>query len=192
MEDNKYQQGKIYKIVCNITNEVYYGSTINTLKRRLQNHTAKTKRPCMSKQILDRGDYKIELIKDYPCNNEEELRWEERRIIDNNICINKFLPIITEEEKIEKKSIASKNWYNKNKEEILEKHKQYYKDNKEEINEREKKTKKKYRENNKEEIEKKAKEKITCICGCVIRRDSLVKHKKSMKHIKLMECIIID
>jgi hypothetical protein len=30
MEDNKYQEGKIYKIVCNITGEVYIGSTLKT------------------------------------------------------------------------------------------------------------------------------------------------------------------
>ena len=154
MEDNKYKNGKIYKLVCNITNEIYIGSTIDTLNRRLTNHKVKPKRPCMSRQILDRGDYKIELIKDYPCNNEEELKWEERKHIDNNICINKYSPIITEEEKIERKRITDKNWYNKNKEEINKK--------------------------------------ITCECGALVNSRYLLEHKKTMKHIKKMQCIIID
>jgi len=34
-----YSQGKIYKIVCNITNEVYFGSTKEKyLSRRLSRH----------------------------------------------------------------------------------------------------------------------------------------------------------
>ena len=184
MEDNKYQQGKIYKIVCNITGEVYIGSTIEILNRRLTNHKVKPKRPCMSKQILDRGDYKIELIKDYPCNSEEELKWEERKHIDNNICINKYSPIITEEEKIERKSIAHKNWYNKHKQSVLDKIKEDRKNNPEKYRQRDKN---KY-EKNKEKL----KEKITCECGAIVRRGGIAEHKKTMKHIKLMECIILD
>ena len=37
--ENKYQEGKIYKIVCNITGEVYIESTIDKLKERLRKHT---------------------------------------------------------------------------------------------------------------------------------------------------------
>jgi predicted GIY-YIG superfamily endonuclease len=41
---NKYQQGKIYKIVCNETGDIYIGSTIEpTLARRLAKHVAKYK-----------------------------------------------------------------------------------------------------------------------------------------------------
>ena len=189
-QDIRYQQGKIYKIVCNITNEIYIGSTIETLNRRLTNHKVKTKRPCMSKQILDRGDYKIELIKDYPCNNEEELKWEERKYIDNNICINKFSPIITEEEKIERKNIAHKNWYNKNKQYVLDKEKEDRKINPEKYKQREQN-----RKNKQERLEKSkiyGEKKIKCECGALVRRDSIYKHRKTMKHIKLTECLIID
>jgi len=31
--------------------------------------------------------------------------------------------------------------------------------------------------------------KVTCECGSIIRRDSLWKHKKSVKHLKLMETV---
>ena len=34
----KYQKGKIYKLTNEETNDVYYGSTTKTLKRRLQKH----------------------------------------------------------------------------------------------------------------------------------------------------------
>lgn len=99
---NKYENGKIYKIVCNITNEIYIGSTVEILEERLRKHILPGKNRCMSRNILDRGDYEIILIKNYPCNSKEELLWEERRQLENNICVNKRLPIMTKEEKKEK------------------------------------------------------------------------------------------
>jgi len=101
---NKYQNGKIYKIHCNITNEIYIGSTYDTLEERLRKHLCFE--DCISREIINRGQYKIELIKDYPCNNKEELLWEERRHLENNICINKIKrPIITEEEDKQRRHI---------------------------------------------------------------------------------------
>ena len=62
-----YQDGKIYKIVCNITDECYIGSTIEpTLARRLAGHVDGYKRwkagkgkKTTSFDIIDRGDYHI-------------------------------------------------------------------------------------------------------------------------------------
>ena len=36
--DNKYKNGKIYSIKCNITDNIYIGSTIQTLIKRLNDH----------------------------------------------------------------------------------------------------------------------------------------------------------
>ena len=38
--NNKYQNGKIYKIVCNISGKIYVGSTIKPLEIRLSGHKA--------------------------------------------------------------------------------------------------------------------------------------------------------
>ena len=38
MDNNKYQKGKIYKLVCESTGLIYIGSTINSLSRRLSRH----------------------------------------------------------------------------------------------------------------------------------------------------------
>tara|TARA_R110002020_G_C15766871_1_gene727716 strand:+ start:131 stop:526 length:396 start_codon:yes stop_codon:yes gene_type:complete len=101
---NKYQNSKIYKIHCNITNEDYYGSTYDTLEERLRKH--KCFKDCISKNILDRDDYEIILIKNYPCSSKKELLWEERRHLENNICINTIKrPIITEEEDKQRRHI---------------------------------------------------------------------------------------
>ena len=57
---NKYQEGKIYKIVCNITGEIYIGSTIKTLNDRLTIN--KNDKGCMSIEIINRGEKKKKKI----------------------------------------------------------------------------------------------------------------------------------
>jgi len=48
---------------------------------------------------------------------------------------------------------------------------------------------KEYREANKDKIKAKASEVIMCECGCQFRRGELSQHKKSKKHIRLMELV---
>lgn len=88
-----YTNSKIYKIVCNITGECYIGSTTQSLEQRLNSHKHSTN-TCKSKQIIDRGDYKIVLIEELEnCVCIEELHDRERYYIDNNCCINKKKPL---------------------------------------------------------------------------------------------------
>ena len=97
-----YQLGKIYKIVCRITGEVYIGSTCEkTLARRLVAHRSACNRyienqegsKFSSFQIIQRGDYYIELVENFPCNNNDELRKKEREWYDKIDCINKCRPL---------------------------------------------------------------------------------------------------
>lgn len=88
--DDKYQDGKIYKIVSHSRPElVYYGSTINTLRQRMSQHKG-AKNPCTSKQIIDCGDAIILLLELYPCNSRDELTARELQFILNNPCVNKY------------------------------------------------------------------------------------------------------
>ena len=49
---NKYQNAKIYKIINDdLPNLIYYGSTIQTLKRRFSEHKSKLNRTGISKVI---------------------------------------------------------------------------------------------------------------------------------------------
>ncbi len=99
---NKYENGKIYKIVSigkNKTNDIYIGSTFLTLKERLKNHLNEYNRKdcnsyCTSYEILKIGEYRIELIENYPCDNDDELRLREAEYIIENldICVNKQIP----------------------------------------------------------------------------------------------------
>jgi len=188
-----YQKGKIYKLFS-VSNEdlIYYGSTIRTLNKRLGEHIKdyKNNRGCTSRKVIAAGDYKIELIEEYPCANTTELERREGEYTKANKCVNQKIPGRTRKEYKEdnKEKIAKqkKIWNENNKEAVTEQRKKYYENNKEAIAERVKK----WRENNKEKIAEKqnayGKVKVTCECGCIIRRDSLAKHKKSNKHLELM------
>ena len=82
---------KIYKIVDNTTDDVYIGITKNRLCRRLATH--KYNRRTTATQILDRGDYKIELIE------ETDDKTRERYWIENTEnTVNKNIPCRTKEE----------------------------------------------------------------------------------------------
>ena len=191
MEKN-YNQGKIYKIVCNITGEIYIGSTIRTLENRLSKHTQPRKRNCVSRNIIERGDYKIELIKNYPCNSKYELEEEEGKYIRNNTCINTQIPHRTKEEWTEVNKEKLNNQMKKYREDNKQKLQDYHKNNYQEKKETYNKNQKEYYKKNKEELDKKAKEKILCDCGEMVCRSNIARHKRTMKHIKLTECLIID
>ncbi len=86
--ENKFQHAKIYKIVDNSSDLIYIGSTCESLNKRLRGHEMNYKsfksgksRFTTSFKILDNNNYKIELIKLYPCINKQELCIEEGKII---------------------------------------------------------------------------------------------------------------
>mgnify|MGYP003649628179 CR=1 len=127
-----YSKSKIYKIVCNITGETYYGSTVQPIKLRMNNHKHSTNgRWPKAHQIIERGDYLYEVIEECPCENIEQLKYKERFWIENNDCVNINRPIITKEEHAKLKA----DWYIKNKEHCNNKNKEYREENKEKISE---------------------------------------------------------
>lgn len=151
-----YQNGKIYRIVCNITGKQYIGSTTeNYLCNRLRSHvgTYKTKKDTTSREVLENGNYSIILIENSPCNNKDELLQRERYFIESMECVNKHIPGRTDQE-----------WRKDNKEIIKKKNREYHKKNYKEINE-------------------KRSVKITCECGCLISKRNIIRHKKTKKHL---------
>ena len=102
-----YSKAKIYRIVCNITGMTYYGSTCEpTLARRLAKHVGNYKRYkdgkkesyLSSYEILEGGNYTIVLVELFPCDSKMMLHQRERYYIENNVCVNKFIPTRTREE----------------------------------------------------------------------------------------------
>ena len=137
-----YQKGKIYKIVCNITNKIYIGSTCqNRLSYRLNQHVRK--RNTSSKEIIEGGNYNIILIENHPCNNKDELCRRERHYIETLECVNKCIPGRTKKEYHETYKEhyreQSKQYRENNKERTREYNKQHYQKNKEAIAEKKKK-----------------------------------------------------
>lgn len=102
----------VYCIVCNITGEKYYGSTIRPLEHRLAKH--KRCLDCASKQIISRGDFDIYKLSEY--ETREEAKIKEDWYIRNKECINKNRVKITDKEKKEYR----KEYYEKNIEKMQE------------------------------------------------------------------------
>jgi hypothetical protein len=159
----KYENGKIYKIVCNITGDIYIGSTTQKLSSRLTQHVRDSKKivgaTTKSKDIILRGNYDIVLIENFSCNNGEELHRKEREHIESIICVNKVIPTRTHKEyndshKEERDKYSAEYWI-KHKEEITEKRKEKGIEYRIKTKEDKKEYDRKYREKNKELIKQK-------------------------------------
>jgi hypothetical protein len=184
----------IYKISCNVSGLQYYGSTSQSIKRRLQHHEKDYKRYVAGKttfttsyDIIKNGDYKIELMEE--CNDENRNE-RESYYIRNFECVNKVIPDRTNKERMDAWLIDNKEhkkendieYYQKNKEKCLEKSKEWYQNN----IERKKEYDIEYYEKKKEEISNKGKERILCECGTDIARSSKSNHIKSKKHLEFI------
>lgn len=133
-----YQKGKIYRIISPSKNLVYYGSTTQSLAQRLAGHKSDYKkynennnrRKCSSFLILECEDYKIELIEQYPCNNQQQLFRKEGDYIRDNECVNICIAGRTEQEyhldNINKKKEYDKQYHIDNMEKKREITKQYH------------------------------------------------------------------
>ena len=202
---NRYENGKIYKIVDNGYNKCYIGSTCESLSQRMARHRhqynsylkgnhGKTR----SFQLFDEyniDNCKIELIENYPCENKEELRRREGHFIQTIDCVNKHIAGRTKEE-----------WREESKEQIRETHRIYWENNKDYFKKKREENHEFYKDYNKqwkaehkeyvadynkkwnEENREKRAEKATCeICGTVVRKYDIKRHQLTIKcqqHIK--------
>ncbi len=175
---NKYNNAKIYRLVCNITGLNYYGSTVQPLHKRKMDHkyayddylkTGKIK--YTSKKIIEGCNYDIILVEEFNCDNKNQLEARERHYIDNNECVNKVIPTRTikeyREANKEKKKETDKQYREANKEIIFEKKKQYREANKEAIVKHKKET----YEANKEAILKQKKETYEANKEAILKRN---------------------
>jgi len=130
--DERYQNGKIYKLTCDDPTMVYYGSTIKTLERRLSLHKTPSNKT-VSRHMRDIGGLQIELIEDYPCNSKKELEQREQYFIDNNECINYYSAFVTDEQRLQRHKECVKTYHAENKEKRKEYHKAYREANREKV-----------------------------------------------------------
>jgi len=158
-----FANSRIYRIVCNETGLNYYGSTTQTLSKRLGAHVCDYKRWRDGKQhfvtsfsVLEAGNYEIVLVEKLEnITNREQLRAVERRYIEANECVNKCIPGRTMTEYNADHREQRAQWRADNPGYMA----QHYQDNKEE-----------------------RATKVECpYCSSVVRKDGLGKHQKSAK-----------
>jgi hypothetical protein len=203
-------QAKIYRILSTKGDKVYIGSTILSLNKRMNRHRGefKDKSKYMSRILFEEYGMNhcfIELIEEV---EQEQQFIRERFHIENTAnCVNKRMPIHTDEEIKEAKDKSAQykhDWYLAKKEEdkeafnkkACENQKKYYQQHKEEClarateyrNKLDKEVisakNKAYHEAHKDSDKYKAKnerlkEKVPCEeCGAIMMRANLSRHKK--------------
>lgn len=119
-----YQLGKIYKLVNNVDDKIYIGSTCATFRERKRGHKNKS-RKCPDRHVYKHlneigwANIDIVLIEKFPCADRLELHKRERYWIDELLPeLNKNIPTRTEQEIAEKIKIKKKQYYEANKEKL--------------------------------------------------------------------------
>ena len=167
---NKYQQGKIYKIINTVDDKIYFGSTTRKLNLRFNNHRSDCKKvknatfplyQHMNKLGIDK--FMIVLVETVPCNNIKELEAKEKQyILNNKSSLNKKVPLRTDKE--------------------------YRETNKDIIHNKTKR----FRVEHKEEITLMRKRRCVCECGTDIIKDSKARHQKTKFHQDFIRVTELD
>ena len=166
-------KSKIYKIVNNVNEDIYIGSTKNALRKRFSDHKALSKKDkCKNIRLFILAKeigwecFRIILIEEFDCpNRQEQLKREQYWIDEFKPSLNKIDAYTSIAVKKEKKKIYQKEYDEKNKDKIKEKKKEYNEKNKdkkkiycEKNKDKIKNYNKEYREKNKDKISKREKE----------------------------------
>ena len=184
-----YKNGKIYCIRNNIDDNIYVGSTTQSLSKRIAKHREAAKR----KNYMHRTFYSkvneigiehfyVELIEDCPCETLEQLRKREGHYIRKMGTLNHKIAGRTGKEyhEINKDKIQiyqkeyQKEYAELNKEKIQIYRKEYTKVNKEKIQQ----NSHEYYEAHKQKLS----EKVICVCGGKPTLHHKLEHERTKKH----------
>jgi hypothetical protein len=180
-----YKNGKIYTIRSYQTDDIYIGSTTQTLTKRLSKHKYKFKywkegkyTYTTSYELIKYDDVYIELIELFPCSSKMELDRREGEFIRSMDCVNKRIEGRTKKEYLEDNKEKTKEYhqqyYLSNKDKILEYHQQYHSQNAIKLIEK----KKEYHKLNDDKL----KQKFNCKCGGKYTHQGKSHHLKTQKH----------
>ena len=178
-----YSKAKIYKIVNDVDDSVYIGSTCQALSKRMAEHRAsmRSKRDSYLKlyqKLLEIGveHFNIYLIKETPCENKEQLRAIEGQYIRELGTLNGHIAGRTaaqyQKEFKHRYEEKKKKYAVEHREEKKERSREHYTVNRETILEQQRQ---KYSEMTKTKI-------ICDICGAVHNKKNTPNHLRSMKH----------
>ena len=179
--DNKYQNGKIYAVKNDITDDIYIGSTTMALSKRMVKHRshAKTKPDFLplTKFMNEIGieHFYIELVEDYPCINKEHLNKREGELIRELGTLNKRVEQRTYNE-------WAKECRAKHHEHILEWRREWAEKNREKLREQNRAHKAKDKDKIYERDKAWKSTKIECPCGGKYTNSHKAEHLKCKKH----------
>jgi hypothetical protein len=165
--------GRIYKIVSPNTHKIYVGSTFETLAQRFRHHTYEWRNgiACTVKEVLDAGDFKIELLEEVEVESKAELRIKEQEWVEklSNIIVNKNKAFSTLEQTKQKRNDNNKERY-KTDPEYREKQISYMR---------------KYHSTHREQLCAISRIKEFCeVCKNYTNKAQMNRHKASKKHIQ--------
>jgi len=183
-----YENCVIYTIRSG--DNLYVGSTCNFTKRKwghnhsIKNENSKHYNLKVYKTIRENGgEWDMKPFKIFPCKSKIEM------LIEEESCRKEL-----------NADLNSQTCFGLDKENFKKKRKEYVLENKQSIKEYQHKYSKHYIEKNKEKLFEYHKtwqqnnrdyinSKITCECGCISSRANLPRHRKTKKHLELMEKI---
>jgi len=179
-----YSKIVIYKIQHQSKDELLYvGSTTHFRNRKVQhksrcyNANDKVFNTKLYTTIRDNGGwnaFNMVVVKEFPCKNKQEALTEEDRIMrEMRSSLNMYRAYTTPEEKQQYQKEYEKDYREQN----IDKIKEYREQNRDKMKEYYEQNRDKLKEQN-----KKRKEEIKCECGCIIRKNCLSRHKRSIKH----------
>lgn len=186
--DNPYARGKIYRITTANAPIVYIGSTTNSLVGRLASHLHSyagwqrnpVHRFCASYLVFDQGDYRIELLEDFPCANRAELCRKEQEYIQSHYetAVNKLRAHVTAEDKARDR----RKYYLAHRDRIIASVLQKYYENHDE----KKDYQRKYYQANHARCREWARAKNECVCGRAVANSNFALHLRSKIHARLL------
>ena len=109
------KEAKIYKIVDKSNNDNYIGSS---KQKSLKARPLKKTHEFYKNRKYE--DCEVIILEIFKYETKQDILWKEREWIEKTDCINKNLPILTEEERKQQKLNNAINWNNNNNERVKE------------------------------------------------------------------------
>ena len=191
--ENKYENAKIYCILNTLDDEVYVGSTCQTLTQRMTKHryNAKSRPDAMkiTQKMKEQGieHFYIELLEEYPCEDKTHLMKKEGEWITKISTLNDKIMGRTRAE-------CTKKWREENKEHYLAVRREHRKKNIDKLREQDNALYQKKTVEERKALYEKVKEwkatKHVCECGRTYTNAHKAEHMKSKFHQKYLTTMV--
>ncbi len=204
-----FSKAKIYKLTNDFNDDVFVGATCDTLikkfsyyKKAVNRDINKDKYPFKLMREIGTDRFRIDLIEEWEASDKQDMRIKLGKYVREIGTLNSKIPGRTAKEYMEDNidiiKDREKEYREANKDRLKESRKKYREENKDKIQkyskeynennaDKIKEWQKQWEEKNKDKRKEQKEEKITCECGCIVRKGQISRHKKNTKHNKLMK-----